>query len=139
MNQREFIEGEKYIHEGWKLFNHLQHETGEAWSLYSYGILKLNMGHFKKALDYSNKAMEKFDRQNNKIGVAFTLHILGLIALKNKDFSCADRCYREKLLILQQEKNWLSRHLGVNCMGSYKSRYGGLGCGQENYTRIHKL
>lgn len=104
-SQGEYVEAHRHSKKALELFRAVEHRLGVAWSLYSLGILMVNVGKPASACVYTKRALELFRELGDRVGIAWARHIMGRIALSTKEYALMNESYQESLSIHQEQQN----------------------------------
>lgn len=117
LRKGEYKEAEECIEQGLSVFKELEDKNGIAWCCLARGDVILNrrfeneiscetsgpLLELNKQYNNASKTLELFRNDlKNKIGIAWTFHLLGRIEFQRGKFEEAGRYYREKLLIWKE-------------------------------------
>jgi tetratricopeptide (TPR) repeat protein len=83
------------------IYTQAQFDRGKAYAMTNLGSLAFDVGNDDDALQWLNRALAIFEQEQDKYGIAMTLHEIGRVQKRRKDFASAEKQLRRSLLIFE--------------------------------------
>jgi tetratricopeptide (TPR) repeat protein len=100
-SDKDFAAARKLLKDCLSIYTQLRFERGKAYAMSNLGSLAFDEGKEDDSLQWLNKALVVFEREQDKYGIAMTLHQIGRVRKRRGDFTTAEEHLRRSLLIFE--------------------------------------
>ncbi len=98
---KDFAAARKLLEDCLNIYTQIRFDRGKAYAMSNLGSLAFDEGNDDNSLQWLNKALVIFEREQDKYGIAMTLHQIGRVRKRRGDFASAEEHLRRSLLIFE--------------------------------------
>jgi tetratricopeptide (TPR) repeat protein len=102
---KDLVTGRKVLEDCFRLYTNIRFDRGIAYAMSNLGSLSLDEGNLDDALQWFGKALAIFEREEDKYGIAMTLHQMGKADKQKGDFLSAEQRWRRSLILFEALDN----------------------------------